>query len=219
MADYSDDGSTLAGAYGPRWAEQYTYLLDVLKEDTNTRQAVITIWRPNPQPSKDIPCTVMMHFMIRDFKLHLTTYMRSQDLWLGFPYDVHTFTTFQKAIAAELDVNTGTYHHILGSAHLYGNNYPDVAWAEKYAVSSLIFPEVEAHDLDLLCEAEETVRELTGSDINFHINSQPSSWQTMWHNLLIAYANKKHKIRDEFPQPFKDLREAAREVRAKFRDS
>lgn len=123
MLNFSDDGKTLAGAYGPRLMNQFAYVFNTLQTDPNSRQAVITIWTPNPAPSKDIPCTVMLHFLIRDRHLDLMVYMRSNDFWLGLPYDIHNFTCIQILFAKLLQVNTGRYHHFVGSLHLYEQNF------------------------------------------------------------------------------------------------
>src|SRR3546814_5271713 len=58
ISQFSDDGVVFAGAYGPRINLQLDYVLNKLREDPDTRQAGLTIWRPNPQPSKDIPCKI-----------------------------------------------------------------------------------------------------------------------------------------------------------------
>lgn len=136
MAEFSDDGITLYGAYGPRIRSQLENLKEKLMNDMSTRQGVITIWRENPPKTKDTPCTVMMHFMIRDNRLNLTVYMRSNDIWLGFPYDLHTFTTIQKTLAAFLDVGYGHYHHVAGSLHMYDS---DIEKATA-ALDSEVFP-------------------------------------------------------------------------------
>ena len=48
IARYSDDGKTFFGAYGP-WVDwQLDYVVDAIKNDKDTRQAVITIWQPRP---------------------------------------------------------------------------------------------------------------------------------------------------------------------------
>ena len=52
----------------------------------------------------------------------MTTYMRSNDLWMGFPYDVFQFTNMQVLMSMELGVELGTYTHISGSLHLYKRN-------------------------------------------------------------------------------------------------
>lgn len=102
MAQFSDDGRTLAGAYGPPFVDQIGWVTQALARDPFTRQALMTIWRPRPGPSADIPCTVALQWLIRPsgeegagaprFRLHCSAYMRSSDAWMGWPYDVHAFS-------------------------------------------------------------------------------------------------------------------------------
>jgi len=92
MADFSDDGVTLAGAYGPRVVSQLDYVVNALRTDRDTRQAVLSIWTPCPAPSKDIPCTISMVFSIRDNRLYQHVMMRSSDAWMGIPYDMFSFS-------------------------------------------------------------------------------------------------------------------------------
>lgn len=85
----SDDGKTVNSNYGYCIQTKYgfnqlDYIINLLKDSPETRQAVIHIKEPNNQPSKDVNCTVCLQFFIRDNKLYMTTYMRSNDIWLGF---------------------------------------------------------------------------------------------------------------------------------------
>lgn len=120
----SDDGETLNSAYGHRILskfgfDQWEYCKGLLKADRYSRQAVIHIKDANNTPTKDTPCTVMLQFQIREDALYMTTYMRSNDIWLGFPFDVFAFTALQVKMAMELDLELGYYTHIAGSLHLY----------------------------------------------------------------------------------------------------
>ena len=119
MARFSDDGLILRGAYGPRLASQWRYIAEALKRNPETRQAVATIWTPSPEPSKDIPCTISLQFLLRDGALHTFANMRSSDAWLGLPYDVFTFSMLGNALAGELRVQPGPLHLHLASSHLY----------------------------------------------------------------------------------------------------
>jgi len=125
MEEFSDDGETLTGAYGPRILEQLGYVVDRLVEDRDTRQATLTIWRPNPSRSKDIPCTVAMDFKIRNGQLHTQVFMRSSDVWLGLPYDVFSFTCVSYLVVATLrqtaypDLEPGTLYLTAASSHVY----------------------------------------------------------------------------------------------------
>ena len=123
----SDDGKTVNSNYG--WCiqhkygfDQWAYVKDMLMKDPNSRQAVLHIKTADNKPSKDVNCTVCLQFLLRDGKLHATVYMRSNDIWMGFPYDVFSFTAMQCRMAMELGVGIGTYTHIAGSLHLYERN-------------------------------------------------------------------------------------------------
>jgi thymidylate synthase len=47
ISNFSDDGILFFGAYGPRIRDQLGHVVKALSEDNDSRQAVITIWRPN----------------------------------------------------------------------------------------------------------------------------------------------------------------------------
>ena len=136
IVNYSDDGKTFFGAYGPRILSQLDYVIDKLKSDADTRQAVLTIWRENPPETKDVPCTVAVHFMIRDHKLNCHVYMRSNDLWLGFPYDVFNFSMLSHLVCCRLNafvvenggviIEPGTLYHTASSRHIYGQHFEQV---------------------------------------------------------------------------------------------
>jgi thymidylate synthase len=125
LRNFTDEGR-LHGAYGPRlrsWCgvDQLSGIRDRFQQDPSSRRACIVLYDPARDlgEKKDIPCTVAMHFVARDAKLSATTFMRSQDLWLGFPYDVFNFTLLQEVVAESLGLRMGTYTHITSSLHLY----------------------------------------------------------------------------------------------------
>ena len=127
----SDDGETVNSNYGYIIKEaynfnQYEYCKQLLIKDKNSRQAIIHIKVPKntlEQPTKDLNCTVCLQFLIRENKLYCTTYMRSNDLWLGFPYDIFQFTCIQVRMAMELGLEIGSYTHIAGSLHMYKRDF------------------------------------------------------------------------------------------------
>lgn len=127
----SDDGVTVNSNYG--WCirdkygfDQWEWCKQELSKNPNSRRAVIHIKEPSDKESKDVNCTVCLQFFIRDEKLYCTTYMRSNDIWLGYPYDVFQFTCMQILMSMELGIELGTYTHIAGSLHLYGRNYVNI---------------------------------------------------------------------------------------------
>ena len=129
--EFCDDGTHAHGAYGARWGQeqQIENALDLLARDPDSRQAVITCWKASDlrdaknRASKDLPCTVSLQLLIRDGMLCMIATMRSNDVWLGMPYDVWCFTSLQKMLAAALEVAPGWYQHQAGSLHLYQKHW------------------------------------------------------------------------------------------------
>lgn len=119
ISRFSDDGHTFFGAYGPRWLSQLDYVVKKLRTDYDSRQAVATIWRPNPPGTKDVPCTVAMQYIIRDDRLNAIVTMRSSDVWLGVPYDIFNFSMLANIVAGEVGVPLGEIRIQLGSSHMY----------------------------------------------------------------------------------------------------
>lgn len=125
MSRYSDDGKTLYGAYGYRVACHITDVINKLRKDPDSRQAVLTINKvdDNFTQTKDVPCTIALQFLIREGKLDCFAYMRSNDIIWGTPYDVFVFTTAQMVIANTLKIPVGRYYHTATSLHVYENMY------------------------------------------------------------------------------------------------
>ena len=126
--DYSDDNFILNGAYGKRIFgfdthknSQWQTIKKIFDKDIYTRQGVISIFSPNDIiiKTKDVPCTCSLQFFVREGKLDMIVYMRSNDLIWGTPYDIFSFTMFQEILANELNVELGKYIHFIGSAHIY----------------------------------------------------------------------------------------------------
>lgn len=115
------EGDRLRGAYGPRLHSQWPRVVETLARDRDSRQAGAVIWRSRDiaTPSVDVPCTVELHFWIRDDRLNAHAFMRSNDIFWGIPYDCWAFVNAQVAIAKALHVEVGTYFHTAVSLHAY----------------------------------------------------------------------------------------------------
>lgn len=103
------------------WRTQYDIVLDNLREDKDTRQALM---RYNSHEhvypgNKDFPCTISNQFFIRDWKLHLIVNMRSNDMFFWFQYDVVWFWLLLQSMSLSLWVTPWKIHWHTGSAHVY----------------------------------------------------------------------------------------------------
>lgn len=130
-ANFSEDNVFLRGAYGPKVVDQLGYIVDSIENDLDTRQAVLNIWRERPGSSKDIPCTLSMQFLVRDNKLNSIVTMRSQDVVLGYTYDVFTFSMVAYAVklllkSRGIEIDLGSLYVTPGSLHIYETHYKEV---------------------------------------------------------------------------------------------
>ena len=129
---FSDDGITFFGAYGPKIITQTFYVIDTLLKDNDSRQAVLNIWRENPRSSKDIPCTLSLQFILRkasdELWLHTVATMRSNDAWLGTPYDTFNFSAISFYTVCWLNYfglkcKLGSLNIQAGSRHIYETDF------------------------------------------------------------------------------------------------
>jgi len=145
---YSTDKKFIDGAYGLRisdWGKsnQIEAAISELAAFNNSRRAVISIFNGSIDlVSKDlwIPCTETFQFLIRDNKLHMIVNMRSNDVYLGVPYDIFSFTMIQEYIAMRLGVPLGTYFHNAGSFHIYERQYQKAFTEQKYIYGRTMDP-------------------------------------------------------------------------------
>lgn len=120
------DGGVFHAPYGPRVATQIQEAINWLRRDRDTRKAWVQVWDPRQDlwthDTRDHPCTTAFQFMIRNDELNMHVFMRANDAWRGFPYDVFQFTQLQQAVAAVLGIPAGVYYHHATSMHLYEDN-------------------------------------------------------------------------------------------------
>lgn len=137
-----DQSDPTYGAYGPRIIEQVGDCIDILHNDLTTRRAVIAIWNERDLTHVgDRPCTVFLQFLVRDNgfgpALELHSYMRSQDVWLGVPYDIFMFSQLQHTVAFILGLPAGQLAHHVTSLHIYET---DLSKVDKLFIDDSVEP-------------------------------------------------------------------------------
>lgn len=138
--DYSDDGATWRSGYGPRirryneWAskpiDQLGYVVETLRANPGSRQAVINIWDPevDSTPGKDIACNNWLHFLSRDGKLDLHVSVRSNDaMWGWSGINVFEWSTLLEMVAGMTQLSVGELHFSISSFHLYEKHWEKAA--------------------------------------------------------------------------------------------
>ena len=194
FATYAEDSGEFHGSYGTRTNGQYDSVIQKLKADTDSRQAVVTLWDPtkdNAIGKRDYPCTVMHQFRIRNNKLNMSVYMRSNDVWLGAAYDFFQFTRVQIAMASVLGIEPGAYAHHVGSLHIYETNFDAAGKLQKTSVLEEP-PTITGPDWDSIktsaCRALDAVH-----DQNVYSTLNESErWYTVAMKAAVSKNSRKH---------------------------
>lgn len=127
MAEYSDDGKTLNAAYGYRWRKHFGHdqldeVVEILKKDPASRQAVVQIWDHQDLVSstKDRACNTQVLFEIQSGRLNMTVFNRSNDsIWGCYGANVVHFSFLQEYMANRIGVDVGVYYQVSNNLHLY----------------------------------------------------------------------------------------------------
>lgn len=162
LSTYAGDGDTYHGAYGWRLrrehgVDQLERGFNALKHNPDSRQIVLQIWDaradlPNEDgtaAAPDIPCNLISMLKVRGGALEWTQILRSNDLFLGLPYNIVQFTSLQEIMAGWLGLSVGSYNHLSDSLHVYANSERAIASSLPIATpisntDSLYLPKYES---------------------------------------------------------------------------
>ena len=159
---------------------QFDWAFDSLKNDKDSRQSFMRFNNTCHQydGNKDVPCTFIMSFHIRNNKLNATVNMRSNDIIKGTTYDIPSFILFQRLMLLRLrevypDLEMGFYEHFVNSLHMYETDFELVQkriYDNEIEESSYPFPE------DWHCIKSEDIMKC----FDIKVNKQPwlfDGWQ------------------------------------------
>lgn len=141
--DIQNDDGTINSAYGHlifkkqncKWNEescaQFDWVINSLVKDPDSRQAIMHYNTPDHQYSgvKDFVCTLHNQFFIRNGKLYMNYYFRSQDVVRGMTFDVPWATTVMQLVLLKLqkekypELELGTLSYTCASLHIYEQHF------------------------------------------------------------------------------------------------
>jgi len=155
LPSFAGDGVKYDGAYGARLRnrfgiDQIRRVCEALSNNRGSRQAVLQLWDaasdlplPNGVPnSHDVPCNICSLLKVRNGRLQWSQVLRSNDLFLGLPYNFVQFTYLQEILAGCLQVEVGDYCHFSDSLHMYEKD------VERFGTVEPATPAVNTDRLD-----------------------------------------------------------------------
>lgn len=130
---WADENGDLGPIYGKQWRDvtmkdgtRYDPLLSIIeeiKQHSNSRRLLVNSW--NVQELNEMrlpPCHLLYQFHVLGNKLHLTTYQRSADLFLGVPFNIASYAILVHMVASIAKLDVGTLTLNFGNLHLYSNH-------------------------------------------------------------------------------------------------
>lgn len=156
--EFADEEGVIYSNYGfytfhqptPSGVSQYEWVAQMLKQDLSSRRAVIVIDSISAKTinSKDLPCTLGMHFFVEEGSLCASISMRSTDIITGLPYDIGFFSFVLELLL--VDIQTVHPHLSLGYCVVKSNltqlydSRSGMASALKASVSEhIVMPPIE----------------------------------------------------------------------------
>ena len=148
--DWATESGELGPVYGAQWRrwqgadvqvfDQVAALVDGLKNNPDSRRHIISGWNVAllPDESKKPwenaeaglmalpPCHLLYQFYVADGKLSASLYIRSNDLFLGNPYNTASLAFLTHMLAQQCDLDVGEIVMSIGDAHIYTNHFEQV---------------------------------------------------------------------------------------------
>jgi thymidylate synthase len=132
------ENNKILGGYGPKIfnsdgnkISQFERIYQQINERESTKQAYLAIsnqsdYKVRTDKFSSPPCTIGLHFIVRNGSLNLTTYMRSNDAYFGLPHDLFCFTMLQEVMSCKTSIPLGSYTHVCTSMHIYERHFERV---------------------------------------------------------------------------------------------
>ena len=119
---------------------QFKDVIDILKKDSGTRQAVLSVWNSylDMDPNKlgggnRVPCSLFYQFLIRNNRLHCIYQMRSNDFLGHHIIDLYCASGLMEYVVKELkdiypDLKVGSLTYVCGSLHAFHWDLKNFVW-------------------------------------------------------------------------------------------
>lgn len=127
----------LGRVYGTQWrgwnkpdgstVDQLADLIKGIKRDPFGRRHILTAWNPGEIDDMALPpCHVMCQFYVAGDELSCLLYQRSNDLFLGSPYNIASYSILTAILARVCSLKQGDFIYTQGDVHIYHNHFSAV---------------------------------------------------------------------------------------------
>jgi thymidylate synthase len=106
--------------------DQLKQAIETIKSNSDSRRIIVDSWNPHQIKGMALPpCHMMYQFRVMNGKLSCLVYIRSNDLFLGAPYNIASYALLTHMVAQVCGL--GDLIYTIGDAHIYKNHFDQVA--------------------------------------------------------------------------------------------
>jgi len=118
--------------YGPMWrswpkvgggfVDQLGNVIEEIKNNPTSRRLIVCSWNPGEMDNFVLPpCHSFFQFYVRDKYLDMQLYVRSNDVFLGMPFNISEYSLLLMMVAQVTNYLPGILTYVTGDTHLYLN--------------------------------------------------------------------------------------------------
>lgn len=134
---WADIWGELGPVYGAQWrdwrgpggfgVDQILRVVESLTNNPDSRRHIVSAWNVEAIPDMALPpCHTLFQFYVANGKLSCQLLARSQDLLLGTPFNIASYSLLTHMLAKQLGLQVGEFIHTIGDAHIYLNHLEQV---------------------------------------------------------------------------------------------
>jgi thymidylate synthase len=128
----------LGPVYGAQWrnfdshsdksgTDQIKWLLNEIRTNPDSRRLILSAWNPNVLDQQALPpCHYAFQLRVHNGKLSGMLTMRSNDAFLGAPFNIASYALLIHILARETGLAVGELIYSIGDAHIYLNHIDQV---------------------------------------------------------------------------------------------
>ena len=122
----------LGPVYGKQWrdfggVDQVAQVVAALKARPDSRRHIVNAWNAAELDQMALPpCHMTFQFYVAEGRLSCHLYVRSNDLFLGAPFNIAQYALLTHMMAEQTDLDVGELVYTIGDAHIYLNHVEQV---------------------------------------------------------------------------------------------
>lgn len=109
--------------------DQLKYIEDLLSNDPESRRIMWNLWVPNDLTKMALTpchCQMQLYVSIKTRKLSMSVYIRSNDIFLGNPFNVFSYYVLLRIFCIRHSMTPGNLVINIGDSHIYSNHINQV---------------------------------------------------------------------------------------------